>query len=688
MIRDSFRIGTALGGCFLGLILLVELLGHLAWYLTPRDAASMQRASEFEAAMGSLVHSPTEEQNLAVGLDRRPKTAKAVHRVMEWPEKRGRQFQEAPMLQQRVEAGSLPPVADRLPENPLVVVPPEQIGPYGGTWTRFATGPQDVGIVEARFAYEGLVRWDAMGQKILPNLATHWEVADGGRTYTFWLRKGVRWSDGHPFSADDISFWYENDLQNRELTPVVARDFQRGDAVMEMEKVDAYTVRFRFKRPNGLFLKLLAWGRGYEMLRDPAHYLAQFHPRYVALEKLEAMAREHGFDFWHQLFNDKRDWRNPDMPRLWPWVVVAPPPARPSVFERNPYYWKVDPEGNQLPYINRMTFEIYNPETINLKAINGEVGMQGRHILIENYPLFMENRERGGYRVLHWITGNTGGESVALNLNHKDPVMREIIWDRRFRIALSHALNREAINEISGFGIGQPRQPAPLPSSAHYSEAFEKAYIDYDPDLANRLLDEMGLGEKDSEGIRLRSDGKPIKLAVDTTTINSRVLELVASFWTAVGVKTEIKEEARQLYYERRKALIHDAATAGGEVQNPLLEPRLFIPYNVGSSHAIGYTHWFLTNGKRGETPTGDMRRCIELFWQIEETPDEAEQIRLFDEILELNRKNLWIIGTIGAMPSIMLVHNTFRNVPEVAMASWSVRTPANTAVECYAIEP
>jgi len=198
----------------------------------------------------------------------------------------------------------------------------------------------------------------------------------------------------------------------------------------------------------------------------------------------------------------------------------------------------------------------------------------------------------------------------------------------------------------------------------------------------------MGLVEKDPSGRRLRPDGKPIRVAIETMSINNRVLELVANYWTAVGVKTEIKEEARQLYYERRKALIHDAATAGGEVQNPLLEPRLFVPYNVGSSHAIGFTHWLLTNGKRGETPTGDMRRCIELFWQIEETPDEAEQVRLFGEIIELNRKNLWVIGTIGSMPSIMLVHNTFRNVPEVAMASWSVRTPANTAVECYAIEP
>ena len=186
MIRNILHIGMGVGVVFLGLVALVELLGYVTWYLMPRDAESMQQASEFEAIMGRLVQSPTEGAIQVVVPDRHPKTAKAVHRVMEWPERRGRQFREAPMLQKRVAMGELPPVGERLPENPLVIVPPHQNGPYGGTWTRFATGPRDIGIVEARFAYEGLVRWDPMGQKILPNLATHWEIAPmgDGRTHS------------------------------------------------------------------------------------------------------------------------------------------------------------------------------------------------------------------------------------------------------------------------------------------------------------------------------------------------------------------------------------------------------------------------------------------------------------------------------------------------------------------------
>ena len=340
----GIKLWIALIGVFAGFVLLVPGMGYVAFYLSPRDPDVIQRAAEFEAVMAD-VEIP----------NRHPEATGTVHRVAEWA---GGRFGEAPLLAQRVREGHLPPVSQRLPENPLVIVPPQQHGPYGGTWARFATGPRDVGIVEARFAYEGLVRWDAMAQKVIPNLAVRWEIADGGRSFTFYLRRGVKWSDGHPFTVDDLIFWYEDVLQNEEITPVVPRDFKRGGQVMGLQKVDDYTVRFTFLEPNGLFIVKLASGRGYEMLRYPAHYMKQFHPQYASLEKLEAMSEAAGFDLWRQLFADMHDWRNPDIPRLWPWIVVAPPPARPAVLERNPYYWKVDPAGNQLPYIDRMTFEI------------------------------------------------------------------------------------------------------------------------------------------------------------------------------------------------------------------------------------------------------------------------------------------------------------------------------------------
>ncbi|MBT4136944.1 MAG: ABC transporter substrate-binding protein [Candidatus Latescibacteria bacterium] len=695
------KVILAFLGVLVGFVVLVQGLGYFTYYLAPKDPESIAHAAAFEAAMGKVVRTPSKDAVSAVphhrqadqdlnipGVsvpNRHPTAPVRLHTVTEW--QKDRSFSEAPMLAQRVAEGKLEPVDGRLPKNPLVVVPPDQTGPYGGTWTRFANGPRDIGVVEARLAYEGLVRWDPMGREVIPNLAIRWEIADSGRVYTFWLRENIKWSDGHPFGVDDLKFWYEDVLQDQEITPVVPRDFKRGGKVMEFEVVKESVIRFHFVEPNGLFLQKLASGRGYEMLRYPAHYMKQYHPKYTPLEEIERLANEVGFDLWKQLFEDKYDWRNPDIPRLWPWVVVAPPPARPSVLERNPYYWKVDPAGNQLPYIDRMTFEIFDAETINLKAINGEIGMQGRHLQFQNYPLFMEGRKKGDYRVVHWLNGSGGTNNIALNLNHRDPGMREVIGDHRFRKALSLALNRDELNDADFFGIAKARQASPPPTSPFYDPLYEKAYTDYDPDEANRLMDEMGL-KRDADGMRLRLDGLPLFLRIETSSLNNRILELVAGYWKDVGVNAEVKEEARQLFYERKRGGMHDVGVWGGaDEQIAVLDPRWLIPFSDESIQAVDYARWYSTDGKRGEEPTGDIRRVSGLVWEIERTADTDGQIRLMQEILDLNRKNLWVIGTLGEVPTFFLVKNTFRNVPDVAMSGWSFRTPGNTAVECYAIE-
>ena len=691
------RVLGGLIGVFLVFGTLVEVLGSMTWHLSPRDPKAIEEATAFQSVLSSLVK--TEEVGMASVAPLSPaKPAVALvstrqpvgaHRVAEWPVSKGRAFNQSPMLTELVARGDLPPVSERLPQDPLVIVPPEQNGPYGGTWPRLSNGPKDIGILAARFAYDGLVRWGPMGNTVVPNLAVRWTVEDNAKTFTFWLRKGVRWSDGHPFTAEDIEFWHQDVLSNKDITPVIARDFKRDGKALTFEKLDDYTVRFRFASPNGLFLKALASGRGYEMVRHAKHFMKNYHPRYTSMENLERMTEERGFDLWTKLFNDVWGWRTIETPRLWPWVLKDPPPARPAVLVRNPYYWKVDPEGNQLPYIDRMTFEIYDAETINFKAINGEMGMQGRHLSYQNYPLFMEGRNKGGYRVVHWINPGMGSHAIALNLNHADPVMKKIIHDRRFRIALSHAINRNELSEADYFGLAEPRQVAPLPTSPYYSESFERAYLKYNPVLANQLLDEMGLAAKDKSGHRLRPDGDPIVIRLETTSLDNRVLELVSGYWTAVGVRTEIKEEARQLFYERKKGLLHDGAIWGaGNGQSPLVDPRFHVPFSDESIHAIDYARWFRTDGKRGEKPPPDILRCIELYREIERTPSEARQVELYKEILELNQKNLWVIGTVGGIPQIFLVRNDFRNVPDVAMGGWIFRTPGNTAMECYSIDP
>ncbi len=669
--RSSWRFGLGLLGVVVFLVVLVQVLARLTIFLS--------EAGRPEAAEPAAVTEP----------DRRPAGQVKTHRVAEWPADKPRRFNEAPMLARLVAAKKLPPVKERLPENPLVIIPPDQNGPYGGTWARYGIGPGDVGIYRHRLTYEGLVRWGPMGRKILPNLAWRWDISDDATTYTFYLRRGVRWSDGVPFTADDILFWYHDVLKNKDLTPRVPPELRRGEEVVEVEKVDDFTVRFRFAEPYGLFLKKVASGIGYEMLNYPAHYLKRFHPKYTSKEELDRRLKKSRFDFWYQLFRAKGSWRNPDIPRLWAWIITKPPPAQPAECTRNPYYWKVDPEGNQLPYIDKISFEIYDTETINLKVINGEAGMQGRHLYFENYQLFMANRAKGGYRVLHWIDGGVGTLALCPNLNHKNPVLRKIINDRRFRIALSLAIDRREMNEAFYFGVGKPRQVAPPRISKYYVADYENAYVDYNPAEANRLLDEMGLDKRNLEGIRLRPDGKLLDLTIETSTNvkGAKLLEMVAEYWREVGIKTNFKLEARQLFAVRRKAMLHDVGVWKGQGEIiPVLDPRFFFPYSNASLQAIGWARWYRSGGKKGIEPPPEVKECIRLYKEIEKTANEAEQIRLFKKIIELNRQNLWVIGTIGDIPQIFVVQNRFRNVPEVAVASWVVRSPGNTAPECYAI--
>lgn len=603
------------------------------------------------------------------------------------------EFHEAPMLKIKVAAGELPPVEKRLPEEPAVVEPEEEIGQYGGTWHRVYTGPAD-SANWLRVTYDPLLRWSPEF-KVVPNVAKSWEVSEDGKAFTFHLRKGMKWSDGYPFTADDILFWYEDVLLNEELTPVFPKWLTVLGEPPKAEKVDDYTVRFQFVQPHGLFLMRLATADGHGAVRHPKHCLTQFHPRYTPLEKLEKLAQEEGFEFWYELFLDKaasgEGWKNTDVPFLGPWCTVVSLPATRVVLERNPYYWKVDTEGNQLPYIDKVVLDfVAEREIIAMKAAAGEIDMQGRHLSLTDFPLFMENREEGNYRLTEADSTGSVNVLLALNLNHKDPVMRELYEDRRFRIALSHAINRDRINELCYLGKGTPRQAAPLPGTPYYSEEFEKAFIEYEPEKSNKLLDEIGLTDRDSAGLRLRPDGKTLVLTIDFTPLNPEwadVAVLVKKDWEAVGIKTTIRSMDRSLFYTRKDAAEHSIGIWGGDGgAEVLLEPRWYFPFSNESIQGTLYAMWYQTDGKSGEEPKGDLRRCMEIYKEILITPDEEEQVKLFQKINELNAKNLWVIGLVKSFPGFYLVKNNFRNVSEKDFSSWMYPNPGPICPEQFFI--
>jgi peptide/nickel transport system substrate-binding protein len=419
---------------------------------------------------------------------------------------------EAPELAQQVEAGDLPAVEERLPDKPMVVEPVDEIGQYGGTWNSAILGTADVVWLWRTIAYEPLVRWDPGWTEPIPNVAESMEVAGGGKEYTFKLRKGMRWSDGKPFTADDIVFAYEDVLLNEDLTPDVPTTFLGGDTPAKIEKLDDYTVKFTFPgEPNGLFLEQLAYNG--QITAWPRHYLKQFHEKYNP--DVEQLAEEEGAADWIELFTAKAGlagyvdpvhYQNEELPTLAAWEITQPLGERGRVVvERNPYYWKVDPDGSQLPYIDRAVFDVIpENEAILQRALEGSIDMHIRHInTFINKPVLAQNRDSGGYGFFDAQAANMNTMVIALNLTHEDPVKREIFNNKDFRIGLSYALDRQEMIDVVFQEQGEPYQAAPRPNSPFYDEELAKQYTEYpSPSPSSSLLNSSPPGPTPSSSCR------------------------------------------------------------------------------------------------------------------------------------------------------------------------------------------
>lgn len=591
-----------------------------------------------------------------------------------------RRYREAPMLADLVKQGKLPPVQERLPLRPMVVTPVEKIGTYGGTWRMVMLGPTGTGHPSALMFNDGLVKFAPNSETVVkPNFAERVETVESGRSFVFHLRKGAKWSDGTPFTADDVMFWYEDILLNKDLTPTISRWLIIDDKPVVVRKIDDFTVKFTFAKPHATFLVNLAYNSIWnEVVFAPKHYLKQFHPKYTDPKKLEELTKKEGLNYWYQLFQNMNNvWQNPDRPVIYGWKVVSPLRGGSTqvTFERNPYYWKVDTEGNQLPYIDRVVVTIVTEQEVaRLKALSGEVDMQGFPIAQapQDHVILMEGREKGGYRIIPVRITEPNIFALGFNLNHKDPVLRKIFNDRRFRIAMSHAINRK---EIMGLVyLNQPKEPrqvAPLPESPFYYEPAAKNYTEYDPEKANKLLDEMGLDKRDKDGFRLRPDGKTLMITVEVMRDRFDfvdALELIKGYWEKIGVKTAVKAQERPLLFTRIQAGEHDAAVYFASAGlNPILEMRHIIPCAnlVTNVQAPLWGLWYATGGKSGEEPPKEIKRQMELYDKIKTTISLSGQKKYMEEILKVNAQNLYVIGICDRAPVPWIVKNNFRNVPD-----------------------
>ena len=593
-------------------------------------------------------------------------------------------YNEAPMLAEMVAAGDLPSVDERLPSEPLVVEPYESIGKYGGTWHRAFRGVKDY-HAWARLNYDPVLRWDPAGTSapVLPGLAKEWEWNDEGTELTLHFREGLKWSDGAPWTTDDIVFWWENIELDTEITASPHIEWTVDGEPMTVEKIDDLTIKFIFPGPSGVVETMgLAfhghqWPLGFERFGvfAPKHYLEQFHPAFND-EADYALFEEKAFDY------------NLERPVIWPWKpVVWEPGGTELILERNPYYWKVDPEGNQLPYIDRIHMALVEDnEAINLMAAAGDLDMQHRGIQITKLPVLQENAEAGDYNIGFWGSASASTVGLQPNQSYADPQYRELMQNRDFRYALSLAIDRNLINDIAFLGQATPINQSVAPASGWHVPELATFMAEYDPDQAKELLDGIGL-QMGADGFYDFADGSDINLVIEAVAGNADdALELIVEQWNEIGLNTTLKTVNRDLYWPRaigNEVMINVWGT--GSIF-PLMNPDNLLAFNEKSFWGPQFGIWYQTGGASGEEPPEVMKKGQELYNQIMTTTDFDEQNRLGQELVRDATENMWVINVAGQMPGPIVIKNNFKNVwvDKDYISSWIVMTPGNQNPSTY----
>ncbi|AVF03122.1 MULTISPECIES: ABC transporter substrate-binding protein [Devosia] len=594
--------------------------------------------------------------------------------------------QQAPMLDALVESGELPPVEERLPANPLVVEPVDSIGTYGGTWRSALRGGLDNAWIARTVAYDGLVRYNREWDEIIPNLAESWEVSEDSRVYTFKLREGLKWNNGSPFTSADIAFAVE--LMS-EPSYGAGTFIKNPNNPVTVEVIDETTFSFVFENPNGLIMDDLASVNGFTVVSLNKEYCSQFYPKYNP--DAEANAQAAGFETWELHMQDRCSWAtetirwaNPDLPMMNPWMIEEPltGDATRTTFVRNPYYWKVDTEGNQLPYIDRLTMRVSDSlEEITLMALNGEIDFQDRHIAtVANQPLFFDGQEAGDYRLGANVPSTSNTLVLQFNMNHVDEKRRELFQNKDFRIGVSHLLDRQEIIDVVFTGQGEPFQVAPRPESPFYDEEFAKQYTEYDPDAAAAAFEAAGLVK--SGEFYTFADGTPLQITIDLiASFRSEwvdMMELMQLQLEAGGLDIELNNIDRTLYYDKRPLGDYDAQIWQGDGGLDVVqEPRYYFPANGESVWAFRWQVWYNgANPEIAEEPADWAKAQMDLYTQLRAEGDPDVRSDLMKQILEISKENFPVIGVSLPGNGYYIAKNNMRNIAEPMLHAYLFPTP------------
>jgi len=588
---------------------------------------------------------------------------------------------EVPSLKRLVDDGLLPSMAERIPESPAIEDfgrPWQSVGAHGGRATMLMSRAKDTRIMTV-YGYARLIGYTP-DFDLRPDIALDVDVVDG-KVFTFHLRPGHRWSDGHPFTSEDFRFWWEDVANNEMLNPAGPPDVLLPEGRRpQVRIIDRHTVQYAWTVPNPAFLPALA-GASPLYIFAPAHYLRQFHESFQDPQKLAQLVEQANRRNWAALFNRLDSaYRNDNMmlPTLDPWVVATEAPSERFVFRRNPFYHRVDYEGRQLPYLDEIVLAIADGKIIPAKAGAGESDLQARYIRFDNYTFLKAGEERNPNTVTLWRTAPGAHLALYPNLNATDDAWRALFRDVRFRRALSLAVNRRELNQVIYYGLAIPGNNTVLPASPLYRPEYREKWAEFDLARANRLLDDMDLTARDDRGVRLLPDGRPMDLIIETageSTETTDVLELVHDSYLKLGIKVYTKPTQREVFRNRIFAGETLMSITKG-IENGIITPDS-LPDEMAPRLQTQYQwpkwgQYHQTKGAAGEAP--DLDAAIELDrlygeWRQARTPSEKAEI--WHDILSLWTDQVFTIGLVAGVLQPVVVHDQMRNLPVEGIYNW-----------------
>ncbi len=585
---------------------------------------------------------------------------------------------EPAFLRPYLRAQTLPVLRERIPKNPRRVnlaAMGREPGKYGGTARMLIGSQKDIRYMTIN-GYSRLVGYDENLQ-FQPDILESFDVQEG-RIFTFKIRDGHRWSSGSYLTAEDFRYTWEDVILNKDLRKGgVQRELLADGKPPVFEVLDELTVRYTWSAPNPDFLPGLAAASPIILLL-PSAYMRHFHKKYQDEFRLSALMKQYRAKKWADLhIKMSRQYRpeNPDLPTLDPWMNRTAPPAEQFVFERNPFFHRVDENGLQLPYIDRFLLNISSSEIIPAKTGAGESDLQSTGVDFSDYAFFKDSEKR--YPVKVKLFKRTEGSRIALlpNLNCSDKVWRNLFWDVRVRRALSLAIDRHEINMVSFYGLGKESADTILPDSPLFKPEYASAWASHDPDQANALLDEVGLTEKNSAGIRLLPDGREAQIVIETageSTLETDVLELIKDHWMKIGFSLFIKTSQRDVF--RSRAMGGDIMMSmwnGLENGVPTadMNPSRLAPSADDQLQWPVWGMYYLSLEQNGHAPElPEAIRLVELLKEWRRTVNTPERTRIWHEMLAIYTQNVFSIGIVNATLQPVLHSSHLRNVPETGL--------------------